>query len=328
MSRVSDGPWFRAAKNTWYAKVNGRQISLGVRGKAERKEAFSAWHRLMADPARMNGQRKQPEPPAQNLTVAEVVAQFLADAELRLKPNTVRIYRYDLSTLCEAVGKLFAAEVTPAHLIRWLRGLNVASTTQGIMLRSAGACLGWAEKAGLIPENPVRRVPKPKSASRSESTIIPPEDHEKLLAKATPEFALVLKVLHATGARPSEVCAITTETFDADSGVVKLHEHKTDHTGKPRLIFLPPDIVTALVAQADRFGRGALLRSRKGKPWTGRAITQAMRKVRIKAGVKAIAYGYRHTYEVSALAKGVPDAVTVIAVTALRELLDAMIARH
>ncbi len=308
MGRVSEGPWFRAAKNSWYANIGGRQVALGVRGETNKKDAVVAWHRLMADPSAMTTRRLLSEQHATRLTVSETVSQFLEDAESRLKPNTVRIYRYDLGTLCEAIGNKPVAEITPAHILRWLRGLGVAGTTQGIMLRSVGACLGWAVRAGLISADPVRRVPKPKSASRSESTIISAEDHAKLVAAATPQFALVLRILYATGARPSEVCAITSETFDRAAGVVKLHVHKSDRTGKPRLIFLPPDIVTALVAQTERFPSGALLRSRKGVPWTGRSITQAMRSVREKAGVKAIAYGYRHTFATDGLANGLPEA--------------------
>ena len=308
VARVSEGPWFRAAKNTWYAKVNGKQVSLGVRGSDGKKDATNAWHRMMANPLQTSGRQRQGVQSAPALTVSETVEQFLADAAFRLKPNTVRIYRYDLGTLCAAVGTMPVADVLPAHVVRWLRGLKVAGTTQGIMLRSAGACFGWAVKAGLLTDNPVRRVPKPKSASRSESTIISSKDHQTLLAAATPEFALVLRILYATGARPSEVCAITAETFDPATGVVKLHVHKSDSTGKPRLIFLLPEIVTALNTQAARFPSGALLRSRKGKPWTGRSITEAMRGLRDKTGVKAIAYGYRHTFATDGLANGLPEA--------------------
>jgi integrase/recombinase XerC len=170
VARASKGPWFRAAKNAWYANVGGRQVSLGIRGAAAKKDAIAAWHRLMADPLHTNARHVEQAGP--RLTVSETVEQFLADAEFRLKPNTIRIYRYDLGTLRTAMGGMSLFEVTPAHILRWLGGLKVAGTTQGIMLWSVGACFGWAAKSGLISDNPVRRVPKPKSASRSELTII------------------------------------------------------------------------------------------------------------------------------------------------------------
>jgi integrase len=175
-------------------------------------------------------------------------------------------------------------------------------------LRSVSACLGWANRNDMIPSNVAKKVPKPKSRSRSADAIIPEADHTKLMEAATPDFRIVLKVLHGTGCRPGEACRITTEAFHPESGCVVLTEHKADRTGTPRVVFLPPALVDILKAQAERFGKGQLLRSRKGVPWTGRSITQAMRRLKKKVGVKAIAYGYRHTYATDALAGGVPDA--------------------
>src|SRR5687767_5806616 len=33
-------PWFRSGENVWYATVNGRKVSLGVRGKANEAAAW------------------------------------------------------------------------------------------------------------------------------------------------------------------------------------------------------------------------------------------------------------------------------------------------
>src|SRR5262245_55077273 len=49
MARPSK-PWFRAIKNTWYCTIEGRKVSLGVRGKENARAAKDAWHRLMATP--------------------------------------------------------------------------------------------------------------------------------------------------------------------------------------------------------------------------------------------------------------------------------------
>ena len=50
MARHVEGPWYRVSKGTWYATVNGKSLSLGVRGEGNRKEAQEAWHKLMASP--------------------------------------------------------------------------------------------------------------------------------------------------------------------------------------------------------------------------------------------------------------------------------------
>jgi len=309
MARQVEGPWYRASKGTWYATVEGRSVSLKVKGEAKEAEALKAWHRLMADPPKPKPiAEPKPMPMVEALTIQGIVDAFLADAESRLKPNTVRIYRYDLGTLCSAVGTVNADALTAQAVGRWLHGLTVGSTTKAMTLRSVSACLGWGVATGLLPLNPCKQVPKPRSRSRSTEAVITEADHLKLLASATPDFRLVLRVLHATGCRPGEAARISAETFDPTNGVVRLLEHKADATGKPRLIFLTDDVCELLKVQAERFKVGALLRSRKGVAWNGRSITQAMMRVAKKAKVKGIAYGYRHTFATRALANGVPDA--------------------
>src|SRR5690606_25467071 len=89
-------PWFRESKGTWYVTVNGRKVSLGVRGRENERAALDAWHKLMAgaEPVPTNP-APSPTPAAGSAvpTVASVVKAFLADAEERVKPNTARGYR-------------------------------------------------------------------------------------------------------------------------------------------------------------------------------------------------------------------------------------------
>jgi integrase len=301
MARHVVGPWFRKAKNTWYATHEGKNVSLGVRGKASRKAAIEAWHQLLREGPATKVDEAAPQ------TVADAFTGFLADAAARTKPSTHALYKRHLDTLIASLGTLAVAELTVPVLARWLQGLGVASTTQAITLRSVSAFLGWCVRQEIVARNPAQAMAKPKCRSRGEESVISPADHSKLLQLATPQFRLVLSVLHATGARPGELCGITAENFDPKAGVVKLAEHKTDHSGRVRLIFLPPETVELLKAQAERHPTGALLRNRNGRPWTPKAIAWAMIKLRERAGVKAIAYGYRHTFATDGLANGLPE---------------------
>jgi len=278
-------------------------VSLGVKGKANRKPAQEAWHRLMAD-----GPKHRPKAKAEALTVRGMVDAFLSDITARLKPATVARYRYDMEALCRSFGKMPAEQVTGPALTRWLNGGAGSSTYKAITLRSVSACFGWAVRNDMLADNPVRKVPKPKSRSRGVEAVISEADHTKLIAAATADFRLVLHVLWTTGCRPGEVGGISSDTFDPDTGVIRLTEHKTDHTGRPRLIFVPPAICAMLRVQIVRYPAGPLLRSRKSVPWSGKSITHAMGRLKRKAGVKATAYGYRHTFATDALAGGVPDA--------------------
>ncbi len=302
MARHVVGPWFRKSKNAWYATHEGRNVSLGVRGKESRKAAFEAWQRLLREGSMARVVEAAPQ------TVGDAITGFLADAAARTKPSTHALYKRHLDTLSTSLGTVPVAELTVPVLARWLQGLGVASTTQAITLRSVSAFLGWCVRQEIVTRNPAQAMAKPKSRSRGEESVISPADHSKLHQLVTPQFRLVLSVLHATGARPGEVCRITVENFDPKAGVVKLSEHKTDHSGRVRLIFLPPETVELLKMQAERHPTGALLRNRNGKPWTPKAIAWAVIKLREKAGVKAIAYGYRHTFATDGLANGLPEA--------------------
>jgi integrase len=302
MARHNEGPWFRAAKNTWYITQDGRNVSLGVRGKANRKQAVAAWHQLLREGQKPAEVKKDPQ------TVSDAVAGFLADAAARTKPSTHGLYKRHLDTLTAALGKRRVADLTVPVLAQWLQGLGVGSTTQAITLRSVSAFLGWCVRQELLARNPAAAMAKPKSHSRGADSVIAPDDHAKLLELATPQLRLVLSVLHATGARPGEVCGFAVENFDPKAGVVKLTEHKADHTGRVRLIFLPAETVEMLKGQAERYGSGPLLRNRRGNAWTPKAIAWELLKLRKKAGVKAIPYGYRHTFATDGLVNGLPDA--------------------
>src|SRR5262249_38622605 len=86
-----------------------------------------------------------------------------------------------------------------------------------------------------------------------------------------------------------------------------------------------PETVELLKGQAEQYGSGPLLRNGRGNPWTPKAIAWALLKLRERAGVKAIAYGYRHTFATDGLANGLPE-------THVAELLwhgsTAMLHRH
>ncbi len=304
MSRHVEGPFFRTSKNTWYVTHEGRKTSLGVPGKNNRKAAIDAWHKLLREGRPSAHSPTKPDPK----TVKDAVAEFLALVAVRNKPSTHELYERHLTKLTAELGQSRVSELTVPILAKWLRGLGVGATTQAITLRSVSVFLGWCVRQEIIDQNPAGAVAKPKAKNRGEEAVISPEEHAKLMELATPQLRLVLTVLHATGARPGEVCAFTAENFDPDAGVVKLAEHKTDHTGRLRLIFLPPETVKLLKTQAAKYGSGPLLRHRQGRGWAPKAVAEQVRRICKRAGIKVIPYGYRHTLATDALAQGVPDA--------------------
>lgn len=297
-------PWYRKSKDAWYVKVDRRHIPLRVRGRNNREAAVRAWHRLMAGFA-----SETPTTRPTAVSVREWQTAFLDYAETRLKPNTLVWYRHALNHFNSDFATRPLASISPGDVERWSRSQRTwGDTSRAHALGILQIAFRWAVRRGWLERNPLEHVTKPRRRSRGEDAVITAADHQKLLAAATPQFQFVLQVLHATGARPAEVAAITAENFDPVNGIVRLREHKTVRHGKRRVLYLTQGVVRLLRCQRERYGSGSLLRNRLGNPWTKDAIVLSMRRLRGKTGVSATAYSYRHTYATDALASGVPDA--------------------
>jgi integrase len=277
-------PWFRTGKDTWYATVHGKKVSLGVKDKEN-------------------------ETPKLPVRVGMVIRAFLADAESRAKAKTMRIYRYFLLPFAEAHGERPVDDLKPTLAQAYSRKPAWKQQTRHSFLTTLVTAFRWAEQAGMVDRSPLVGVRKPPKASRGMEALLTPEEYARLLDAATPLFRLFLKVLYGSGARPGEVAAITAENFDPDAGLVRLAEHKTSHKGFRRVIYLTPEAVALLVQQRERYQSGLLLRNSRGQAWTQNSIGLALRRTRERAGIPhAIAYGLRYTFATDALANGVPDA--------------------
>jgi integrase len=162
---------------------------------------------------------------------------------------------------------------------------------------------------GLLPTDPTQGLKLPSPLSRGTEAIASAEEHARLLAVAPECHRNALEALHATGCRPGELCSVEARHFDAQAGAWLLDTHKTDGTGKVRVILLPPAIVGLCKTLAERYPTGTLFRDTKGKPLTPERIRNWLFKTRRRLGIRrVIAYGYRHGLATDALAKGVPDA--------------------
>ena len=331
MKRNEGQPWFRAGQNTWYVWHDGRQRSLKVRGEANEREAVKAWHRLMAGESptkpseRPKSVPKPVEPSQAEVSVQAVVDGFLADVSDRAKPHTVEVYRYLLAGFAERFGKRSASDVKPHEAEAFVRRPTWGPTTRADCLGTVMSAFRWAVRVGLIPSNPLNGIQKPRRLSRGAKAVVSEDVHRQFLEAANPALADVLTLLWETGARPSEVFRMTADDIDFNNSVAVLTEHKTDHTGKPRLIVLSPVAVVILRRLAGQCPNGPLVRKLLGKPWDADALGTMLRVIAKRIGVKAIAYGYRHSFATDALAKGVPDA-TVAAL--LGHTGTAMLHKH
>jgi integrase len=323
MARSVEGPWYRASKDGWYVTHEGRSVSLKVRGKANRGEALKAWHRLMAGvELRPDKTKPTPTPEAAPLTMKQLADAFLAARKGVVKADTHAVYQSRIHAAVDAFHEVPDADA----FTRWLHALTLSQSSKSSIAGIVMAATRWGTMAGLLPADPLKWVKKPPITSRGSKALVSDEAHAKVMAVAGPELRIMLTLLRETGARPGELARITAKDVDTANGVAVLADHKTaHHTGKPRLLILTPQAVALLRPLMDERPEGPLLRNALGNPWTKDAIGHAMRRVCERIGVKAIAYGYRHTFATEALAAGVPDA-TVAAL--LGHCDTSMIHRH
>jgi len=316
MARQSK-PWFRVSKNTWYITLNGRKLSLGVRGEENHKQAFTAWHRLMGELPLETPQKPrqtpstppaEPQAEVKPASVQDVITAFLADAEGRMTPGCLRNYRISLLPFADRHGTRDAESLTVSEAEAYARKPEWSASYRNGMLGSLVTAYRWAERGQVISRNPLHGVRKPPKASRGAKALVSAETHSRLCEHADAFFRAFLQLLWLRGARPGEIASLTASCLDLAQGVAVLTEHKTAHLGKVRLVFLCPEAVAILSERIALHPEGWLSPGEKGR-LTAQAIGMRLARVCEKAGVEScIAYGYRHTFATDALAKAVPDA--------------------
>jgi integrase len=294
--------------------MEGRKLSLKVKGRENEKEAVQAWHRLFANgtpeptpkPKPMAEVRQEPKPKA--VSVREVIEGFLADCEGRVGPTTLRIRRYFLLPFAGARGHEPANTLTPTLAEAYSRKPEWKDATRHDCLKTLAAAFAWAERCRLIDRTPLVGLRKPPKASRGAQSVVSVETVKQFLVHADAEFVALVRFLWLTGCRPSEAGGLQVDDVHWDERCVILTDHKTAHRGKVRVIYLSDEALAVLREQQAKHPKGYLFHRPTGGKWTSNGIGKKFERMSRKAGVKVIPYGLRHTFATDALANGVPDA--------------------
>ena len=305
-------PWFRTSKNAWYVQHDGQKVRLGEHpdGAAPPKKTKGSWnappairdafYKLMAsDPANL--------PKADLILTAQVADLFLSHSEKHNERATYLWYKHFLQSFSTLYGRVPAHELKPIHVTRWLDA-NTWKGGQRNAVIALKRAFNWADQQEVLTPNPLRNVQKPPATRRTR--IVTPAEREEILA-AVPDrnFKEFLTALYLTGCRPSEVSRVTAANVNLDLGVWVFEQHKTGKkTGKPRVIYLSPDMLEMSRRLVAERPAGPLFPSRKfGRPFSKNAIRIRFRRLRAKLphlkGV--VAYAYRHSYASEALEHGV-----------------------
>jgi integrase len=292
-------PWYRKSTDSWYVEIDGKQRFL-AKGKAARAEAEAAFYRIMAAggllPANDN-----------DLNVATLCDLFLDFSQAHNRPETYKWHKHFLNSFCQQCGRLACAAVKPFHLTRWLDSnknwTGARRSAQAIVKR----VFAWGKEQGRINTDPIAHVKNPPVTRRER--VISTEERKQILAAIKDRaFRDFLTALLGTGCRPSEVARVNSADVNLELGVWVLKQHKSaKKTGKPRVIYLSPDMLDLTKKQMAKHPTGSLFPNTRGKPFSRNAWRCRFRRLREKfpnlEGV--VCYSTRHTYITDALVKGV-----------------------
>ncbi len=283
-------PWYRTSRGQWYVQVGGKQVPLGVTDPAAEAQAWAAFQALL---------QQQPAPAGR--TCADVVSAYLAAAAARVKPHTLKVYKWYLGAFLARHGTVSVHTLTAAAVEADAARAGWSPTTAHNYLAAVEMMLRWAGVRLALR--------KPAKASAGSASVIPPEVYRQLLGHCTGDWHAVTVFLWHTGCRPSEAAAVTAEAVDWPAGVVTLAEHKTaGATGRPRLIYCSGPAREVLRWQRAKYRTGLLFRAHGGGRLSRQAFVVKFWRLSKRVGRRVTAYMFRHSYATRALAAGESDA--------------------
>jgi site-specific recombinase XerD len=181
----------------------------------------------------------------QDATLAASFEAFLSEiAQIeRLRPHTVRAYRYELAAAASDArfrGSLDA--VRREDLEAWLVRPPAATSTVGRRLATFRHYFAWACRQGLCVRNPLteraplrgrRRLPRPIREHQEQRAL------DAAISTAAPPYRLIFTLLRETGMRVGEVLELRWGDVTLDSGreALRVREPKN---GVERAVVLGP----------------------------------------------------------------------------------------
>lgn len=200
--------------------------------------------------------------PESEMTVADVVTEYITRGERRWSSNTVANYRQIARTvIVPALGKKKASDLTPRMVQTFVDGLIRQYSPRRVEVIRAvlSGAFKEARVHGIVPTNPAEGIRGAK-VERSEKAIWTPAEAVRVLeaVEDDPEaFAWYMVALH-TGMRPGELRALQWNDIDTVKGVIHVRRSVSrdaefravigtgTKTGRERAVDVDADTIAAL----------------------------------------------------------------------------------
>jgi integrase len=285
-------------------------------------------HRVLAEETFVELRKLQRvAPQAPTARTADVIEAFLQWSRQHLSQETHRVNQYYGQLFAEHCGTVPAREIKPFHVTKWITAMmdprrverelerrkqEIAAGTiqpryQGRPPKVWGEAtahnarvtafrvFSWAEEEGVLAENPLAGMKRPKPA--------------QLMENAGGPFADFLSALRETGARPKEVRDLTWPMVQDDRWV--LDKHKTAKKVKKARVIILSHTMRAMMDRLRGNGHTHVFLNTEGQPWTMNAVRLQMTRLRKRLGLAEdlCVYLCRHGFGTRAILNGVNPAV-------------------
>ena len=267
-------PWYRKDRG-WFLTLNGKQIRLG----RSRDDAFRRYHQIMAQQATHPGRRTL----AAEVTLAEVIEEFLDYVSKERAEDTYESYRYKLKRLHDYYPNMLAEEIRPIDVRKWVDTYDIGRTTRHNYLRSVKTCFAFAQREGLINTNPVARIRVPKPDIRE--VYIPFEEFQLLLSLVPCQaFRDLMICTYETGCRPQESKIVEARHVDIGNQRWIIPKSSEKMRRVTRIVYMSDAAMEITRRRMQQFPTGPLFRNSNSRSWNKHSVGCGFGRLQVRLG--------------------------------------------